>query len=305
MTSGKSASRTDSEEQRVALTSSCRDSDAIPKVPGAGELCGENLELQKMHNGITIRVGSYHGQWMTEVIRRLRGHHEPQEEKVFAAVLDCLPESATMVELGSFWAYYSMWFHKSVKQPRCILVEPIAEKLEAGKSHFQMNAMTGTFLRGFVGSADNPEAMFNDWDGARYQLPMFSVDGLMERFRLSRIDVLHADVQGAETDMLRGAERALHERRIGFLFISTHGCEHGPCLARLAAHGYHIIAAHTPLESFSGDGLIVAHAPGLSGPDHVEISRRTPPFRERVRQHLACLRRRAAALLGMGRGAAR
>lgn len=288
--------------ERVALALSCRDSDQIPKVPGAGELCGENEGIQRMHNGLVVRAGAYHGEWMTEIIKSLKGHHEPQEEKVFAAVLDRLPETATMVELGSFWAYYSMWFHKSVKQPRCILVEPMAEKLEVGQAHFQMNDMNGTFLRGFVGSADNPEAMFNDWDGARYKLPMFSVDGLIARYGLSRIDVLHADVQGAETDMLRGAVRALRERRIGYLFISTHGCEHRSCLSQLTDHGYHIIAAHTPLESYSGDGLIAAHAPDLSGPDQVEISKRTPRLRELVRHHLACLRRRATDLLSRAKG---
>lgn len=289
-------------QERVALALSCRDSDQIPKVPGAGDLCGENERFQRMHNGVIVRAGAYHGKWMTEIIKSLKGHHEPQEEKVFAAVLDCLPETATMVELGSFWAYYSMWFHKSVKQPRCILVEPIAEKMEVGKTHFQMNGMTGTFLRGFVGNATIPEAMFNDWDGTRYQLPMFSVDGLMDRYELSRIDVLHADVQGAETGMLIGAERALRERRIGYLFISTHGCEHRLCLSQLAAHGYHVIAAHTPLESFSGDGLIVARAPDLSEPDHVEISKRTPRLQEQVRHHLACLKRRATTLLCRGTG---
>ncbi len=136
---------------RVEIATSCRDCDSLPKNAGAGKTFGEAHEFQLMHNGLVIRRGAYHGEWMAEIIRSLRGHHEPQEEKVFARALDCLPESAVMVELGSFWAYYSMWFHNQVKHPVCILVEPNAKKLAIGQDHFRLNGMKGTFVRAFVG----------------------------------------------------------------------------------------------------------------------------------------------------------
>ncbi len=276
-------------QQRVEITTSCRDCDALPKVPHAGETFGEGAQFQLMHNGVIIRRGAYHGEWMTEVIRRLQGHHEPQEEKVFAAVLEHVPESATMVELGSFWAYYSMWFHQRIKNPTCILVEPHPDKLTLGQEHFGLNGMNGTFINAFVGRESDPNCEFVDWDGSRQRVPMISVDGLITYLKLGRIDILHADVQGAEFDMLCGAERALRDRRIGYLFISTHDFEHRHCVNRLLKFGYRIIAAHSVLEGYSTDGLIVARASECPGPFRVEISFRKASLLQRLRYQFGCL----------------
>jgi len=269
---------------------SCRDCNSLPKVVGAGECFGDKQQFQRMHNGVVVHRGSYHGEWMTEIISKLRGHHEPQEEKVFAEVLPYLPSGACMFELGSFWAYYSMWFYRQIAQPRCFLVEPVPEKLALGEEHFRLNEMMGTFLHGFIGKKSDPHAKFVDWDGRQTGVPMISVDGLMKQFEIGKVDLLHADVQGAEFEMLMGAEQALHGYRIGFVFISTHGCEHERCISYLTARGYRIIAAHSILESFSGDGLIVARAPQQPGPDHVDISLRKVGFAEQARYQLSRMR---------------
>ncbi len=48
---------------------------------------------------------------MAEIIRCLRGHHEPQEEAVFHQIVERLkhesPAAPAIVELGSFWSYYA------------------------------------------------------------------------------------------------------------------------------------------------------------------------------------------------------
>ncbi len=106
----------------MRLTVSCSDSDAIPKVERAGEVFEvDGRRVQMMHNGVLVDEGCYYGDWMTEIIRCLRGHHEPQEERVFHDILRRLASSgddATMVELGSFWAYYSLWF--ATRMPRTL-----------------------------------------------------------------------------------------------------------------------------------------------------------------------------------------
>ena len=66
---------------RVALTVSCTDTDALPRVSDAGDIkLVDGIAVQVMHNGILIEKDSYCGAWMTEIIRCLRGFHEPQEE---------------------------------------------------------------------------------------------------------------------------------------------------------------------------------------------------------------------------------
>ena len=66
--------------------------------------------MQIMHNGIRVLAGGYYGAWMQDLITRCKGVHEPQEEVVFAEIMKHLSDDATMIELGGFWSYYSIWF---------------------------------------------------------------------------------------------------------------------------------------------------------------------------------------------------
>lgn len=80
---------------RIEMTASCRDSDVIPKVKDAGQVVVENgTRLQMMHNGLRVLADGYCGPWMTELIERCRGHHEPQEEVVFYELLKHMPARA-------------------------------------------------------------------------------------------------------------------------------------------------------------------------------------------------------------------
>lgn len=80
---------------RIEMTVGCHDCASIPKVMNAGQIVTERGErVQVMHNGLKVLAGGYHGDWMAEIITRLRGHHEPQEEMVFHEVLKHLPLQA-------------------------------------------------------------------------------------------------------------------------------------------------------------------------------------------------------------------
>src|SRR6516165_6146593 len=72
-------------EERIAIATRCRDIDAVPKVAGAGTIrvTPEGLRTQLMHNGIQVVADGYSGPWMTRLIELCRGHHEPQEERIF------------------------------------------------------------------------------------------------------------------------------------------------------------------------------------------------------------------------------
>ena len=75
------------ELRRIELTTAVRATDALPKVEGAGDVVVDGGQrVQTMHNGVRVVADGYYGAWMTEIIRRLHGHHEPQEELAFDAV---------------------------------------------------------------------------------------------------------------------------------------------------------------------------------------------------------------------------
>ena len=91
-------------EERIQMATVCRDADNVPKVPDAGSVVTtqDGTRVQMMHNGLLVIADGYCGSWMTDLIARCRGHHEPQEERVFHEILSRLPdnsEQATLEEI--------------------------------------------------------------------------------------------------------------------------------------------------------------------------------------------------------------
>jgi hypothetical protein len=241
------------------------DCDYIPKVIGAGEIFNDGTTAyQLMHNGVKVILNSYYdSQWLTDVIYGLKGHHEPQEEKCFYEVLKYIPDNATMIELGSYWAYYSLWFAFEIKGAQNYLIEPDPKRLEIGRKNFELNNKTGIFKRGFAGVMIDQDP---DISGAQW----ISIDDFIDKEGIKHVHILHADIQGGETKMLETTIR--HLSNIDYFFISTHNpTNHIPCLHFFKTHGFIILAEHSDDESCSGDGLIVAKRKGVVGPDQIPI----------------------------------
>ena len=255
----------DPNARRIALAVSCRDTDVIPKVPGAGEV---RDGTQVMHNGVLVEEDGYQGAWMTEIIRRLRGHHEPQEELAFHAVIERLAATTTtpvVVELGSWWAYYSLWALHRIPAARSFCVEPDPAYLEQGRRNFALNGRDATFHQAAVGQLPLPPQPFLcESDGLEHDVPVEGLGSLLDRFGIDRADLVLVDVQGAETPLIDGARELLRGGRVRFMVISTHHhvisgdpLTHQRCLMLLRELGAHVVTEHTVAESFTGDGLIV------------------------------------------------
>lgn len=241
------------------------DADYIPKVPGAGEIFHDGeTNFQLMHNGVKIVLNSYYdSQWLTDVIYGLKGHHEPQEEKCFYEVLKYIPPHATMIELGAYWAYYSLWFAFTIEGAQTYLIEPDPHRLMVGQKNFRLNNKSGFFYRGYVGN-------IVDRDPDIIGTQRLSIDDFLNQHNIDHVHILHADIQGSEYEMLQTTINSLH--KIDYFFISTHGLKvHELCLNFLKTHGYSILAEHTETESCSGDGLIAAKRNDVHGPEKINI----------------------------------
>jgi hypothetical protein len=276
---------------RVNMTTICSDCEYIPKVADAGNVSTlpDGTRVQTMHNGLLIKADAYPGPFITEIIRRLRGHHEPQEEKVFYEVLPYITHGSVMIELGSYWAYYSLWFQKTVLNARSYLIEPDEDHLKLGSENFALNNVEGTFLHAYIGRKTNLEV----------SPPVISVDDFVRDSGIKSVAILHCDIQGNEYEMLRGAEQLLRRKNIRFTFVSTHGHKvHAGCLHQLRKFNYKIIVEHTPGESFSEDGLIVATA-DKSFNNAIGISRR----KQGIVCRLKSLMTRSASLVPKSLGA--
>src|SRR6185369_1534869 len=67
-------------ENRINVVLQSPDNEGFERVSDAGKIQGD---VQIMHNGIKVHVGSYYGDGNTSLLYRNRGVHEPQEEKAF------------------------------------------------------------------------------------------------------------------------------------------------------------------------------------------------------------------------------
>src|SRR5262245_16649548 len=216
----------------------------IERVPMAGYVEGDQVYL---HNGLRVPVvgpGAYYGTF-SQLLVINRGVHEPLEEYVFQELLKRLSDEPSMIELGAYWGHYSMWLKKARPKGNVILVEPDPGCLKAGQDNFVRNGLKGEFIRAFVGSGK------------------FEVDAFFRDRKIKRLDVLHADIQGFEVEMLQGAEGVLAKRRVDHLFIATHSQPiHREVVDRLRVQGYRVeISSDFDVQSTSFDGFVFASSP--------------------------------------------
>lgn len=253
---------------RIILTMSCNDADDIPKDLNAGKVFEqEDIPYQLMHNGIKVVKDGYCASWMTDLIYGLQGHHEPQEERVFYEVLKHIPPNAVMIELGSYWGYYSLWFAKEIANSTNYLIEPDPERLDLGRKNFALNNFSGLFFHGYIGTCIDA----GNFQGAR----QLFIDSFLEENHIEHVNILHSDIQGSEYVMLESAMNSIKLKKIDFFFISTHSKKiHSDCIDFLIDHNYIILAEHSPEESYSVDGLIAGMRDTLSGPETIKISKK-------------------------------
>lgn len=253
-------------QARTQMTLRCRDCDDIPKVPDAGRIIFDNGErVQVMHNGLRVIAGGYHGDWMADIITGLKGHHEPQEERVFHALLRFVRPGSLMIELGAFWAYYTLWFLRQVPDSYAICIEPDANHIQIGRRNATVNGLLSRikFLEGWAGGASVQCATYNcESTNEPRLLPSFDMVAVNKIAAGAPIEILHIDAQGAELPFLQSVAAM---RTARFLVVSTHhksisgsATTYVDCLAAIRDLGGHVLVEHDIGESFSGDGLIVA-----------------------------------------------
>ena len=257
--------RTENFELKIRDACAGADNAKIPRVPEAGTVREGHLI---MHNGLRIVPDSYTGPGMTRLLEKNRGVHEPQEEYAFGEVLAWLAEreaaTHTMIELGSYWAFYSLWFQAVLPEARSFCVEPDAGNLAFGEQNFRANGRTGDFTRAYVGAQPSTGTP-----------PTITVDSFLREKGLDHVDILHADIQGHELEMLRGAQQTLARGAVDYLFISTHhNFLHYRCIDELTNLGYVVLAEADLLETCSTDGLIVAGRKGLPRLERIPITPR-------------------------------
>jgi hypothetical protein len=120
--------------------------------------------------------------------------------------------------------------------------QPDINNLNIGKKNAELNNVNIDFTQGFIGKKH------------------INVMNFMKEKNIEVVDILHSDIQGYEFEMLTDIEPLLKDKKIKYLFISTHSNEiHYKCIDLLKHNNYYIIAsADFDTETFCYDGIIVA-----------------------------------------------
>jgi hypothetical protein len=218
----------------------------IERDPMAGFVDGGMVCL---HNGIYVPLagdGAYFGDF-SQILVINRGVHEPLEEFVFQELIKLLPDSPVSLELGAYWAHYSMWLKQSRPQGFPILLEADETHLRAGVENFRRNNFAGEFIQAFVGPGQ------------------FEVDAFLASRPGLRLDVLHSDIDLHEMSMLRGAANSLQSRAVDYVLISTHSQDlHHQVVEEMRSHEYRVeVSCDFDHESTSFDGFVLASSPNV------------------------------------------
>jgi hypothetical protein len=219
----------------------------IERVPLAGVVHDNEVYLLNGNRVPISGAGAYYAAF-SQLLVINRGVHEPLEEFVFQELIRRLPPAPQMIELGAYWAHYSMWLKKLRPQATTIMVEPDPTCMAAGRNNFARNGFVGEFIQAAVSRLD------------------WKVDEFLSGREIDLIDILHVDIQGFEVEMMAGAHDTLVNARINYLFISTHSQQiHCEIIAILKACGYRIeVASDFDLQTTSYDGFVFASSPRVN-----------------------------------------
>jgi hypothetical protein len=199
-----------------------------------------------LHNGIKVYANCYYDSF-SDILVLNKGVHEPSEERSFGYVIKSLADKnkkMTMIELGSYWAFYSMWFKKQIENSSVYCIEPDHNQLNVGVKNFELNGLSGDFTQGFIGDGQNEMNLEN-----------FCINK-----QIDYIDILHSDIDSYEFVVLNQMKSYFDGKKINYVFLSTHSNDlHHRCLDFLKNSDYRIIcSADFDKETYHFDGFILA-----------------------------------------------
>ena len=221
----------------------------IERVADAGYVDKNNRVI--LHNGNRVPIAgnfAYYGVFSNVLIFN-RGVHEPLEEYCFQEMLKKIKiKSPIIIELGAYWAHYSMWVKKKFPEAKCYMIEPELKNLECGKNNFRINNFDGEFI--------NDSIQDSETGG-------FQLDAFASKKKLTSINILHCDIQGYEVSMLRGTKFIFENQIVDYIFISTHGeGKHKWVIKEFEKFKYKIeVSSGFDNHTTSYDGFVLASSP--------------------------------------------
>ena len=205
---------------------------------------------------------------MISYFQAVRGMSDPVEIKSFMDVLEREAGPVTVLEAGAGGGVMGMHAMQYHPESRAVMIEAHPAHFRATQLNIEKNGFSkrSHTILAAVGAEAGRVVKFTDEgygsnidSGGKFLAVQVAVDGIMMDLGLESLDILHMDVQGAEVNVLYGAEEALRQGRIRYVFIGTHSDGlHEMAKNYMEDCGFLIFTDLLPSESICSDGVLAA-----------------------------------------------
>lgn len=190
-------------------------------------------------------------------------HQHWEEHNLFNKVLGRVTSPVPkMIEVGCFWALWSLLFRQRFPQGESVLVELGRRHLDVGEENFRLNGWDfksyhGGFFLGESGTFKNRAADL-EYDKVSDEIitgPELDFD-LIVKDCGREFDVLHLDIQGSELKFL---SMVLNKARFNNIVVATHSTFlHSSTKSLLTEHSYEI-REECRYGTVGGDGYLACN----------------------------------------------
>lgn len=140
------------------------------------------------------------------------------EEKHFKQMLEEINSSEpSMIEIGAYWAYWTILFKKKFKNNKTVIIEPDEKHLDEGLHNLKENNMSSIYYKNTVLKNHLETQVPFDQNKAK-DIDILEV--INKHF--NHIDILHSDAQGIEYELLIRLKDLIKTNKIKNLFLLTH-----------------------------------------------------------------------------------
>jgi FkbM family methyltransferase len=224
------------------------------------------LGLMSPQSVVRIRTGELHGwRWIAGSSTNgcWLGTYERHMQRLFR---EHIRPGATVFDVGANAGFFTLLASKLAGDSgRVYAFEPLPRNLDFLERHIALNELANVHVEALAIAATSGEAHFRIAHHASMgglseegdlRVVTASLDDLIASGRAKHPDFIKMDIEGAESDALRGAKELLAARPLT-IALSTHGWQqHETCWAILGDAGFNLDLLKDGAED--GDYLILA-----------------------------------------------